>query len=196
MENSEEICTKLLHHGKMIAAANGNMVVTVTSGNGFFGLTLRENKREKDNDLRKRRGAVARQRRTAKRMHERTSGYESGSFDSSSSSASGEPPPQPPEFQTQHPDNSAAIDSGILGDSLHELVSSPGRIPDSMPTEIPGPRQEQQQDQLLEYLDIHYKEHLPLYLGETEESKPPELQGYAKSLIFMMLLSHKVELLI
>ena len=68
MEDSEEICTKLLHHGKVIAAAHGNMVVTVTSGDGIFGLTLRENKPKKKNVLMPRRGAAARKRRTEKRL--------------------------------------------------------------------------------------------------------------------------------
>ena len=69
MEDSEEICTKLLHHGKLIAAAHGNMVVTVTSGDGIFGLTLRENKPKiKKNVLMPRRGAAARKRRTEKRL--------------------------------------------------------------------------------------------------------------------------------
>ena len=68
MEDSEEICTKLLHHGKVIAAAHGNMVVTVTSGDGIFGLTLRENKPKKKDVLMPRRGAAARKRRTEKRL--------------------------------------------------------------------------------------------------------------------------------
>ena len=51
MGNSEDICTKLLIHGKVIAAVHGNMVFTVTSGDGIFGLTLRENKPRKKNVL-------------------------------------------------------------------------------------------------------------------------------------------------
>ena len=68
MGNSEDICTKLLIHGKVIAAVHGNMVVTVTSGDGIFGLTLRENKPRKKNVLMPRRGAGARKRRAEKRL--------------------------------------------------------------------------------------------------------------------------------
>ena len=54
----------------MIAATHGNLVVSVTSGDGFFGLTLREKKLVKTKKM-PRRGAGARKRRAEKRLLDR-----------------------------------------------------------------------------------------------------------------------------
>ena len=60
----------------MIAATHENLVVSVTSGDGFYGLTLREKKLVKTKRM-PRRGAGARKRRAEKRLlDKKTSGDE------------------------------------------------------------------------------------------------------------------------
>ena len=60
----------------MIAATHGNLVVSVTAGDGFYGLTLREKKLVRTKRM-PRRGAGARKRRAEKRLFAKiTSGDE------------------------------------------------------------------------------------------------------------------------
>ena len=208
MDQLAEISLKLLQYANTLAKEYENISINVRKNDGFVALHLEcDSKRDKTRKMPSRRGAVARQRRTAKRLHERTSGYES---ESSSSSASGEtPPPEPPDLRSASVEKAGSNDGEItppaiyspgggksqdtpLDTSFHNVggkTQHESHHPDSdmelkiehlapfLPAPVTTKPVQQQQDQLLEYLDIHYKEHLQLYLSEIEDSDPPEPWG-------------------
>ena len=129
MDQLAEISLKLLQYANTLAKEYENISINVRKNDGFVALHLEcDSKRDKTRKMPSRRGAVARQRRTAKRLHERTSGYES---ESSSSSASGEtPPPDPPDPPPPHPPPALSTTTTC------PVTSQPAPIPQQAPPKL------------------------------------------------------------